>query len=110
MTSTGWFQAPLGTGAASKLTAYWRAANYLAVGQIYLLDNPLLRERLRIEYVEAAAARTLGNVSRPQLHLRPKSGNGATLPFAKVKVAGCRRSACAIVAQTGPVRRGHDGQ
>ena len=27
--------------------AYWRAANYLSVGQIYLLDNPLLREPLR---------------------------------------------------------------
>jgi phosphoketolase len=29
------------------LDAYWRAANYLSVGQIYLLDNPLLREPLR---------------------------------------------------------------
>jgi XFP N-terminal domain len=29
----------------SRLDAYWRAANYLSVGQIYLLDNPLLRER-----------------------------------------------------------------
>lgn len=26
------------------IDAYWRAANYLSVGQIYLLDNPLLRE------------------------------------------------------------------
>jgi xylulose-5-phosphate/fructose-6-phosphate phosphoketolase len=32
--------------------AYWRAANYLAVGQIYLLDNPLLREPLRPEHVK----------------------------------------------------------
>ncbi|HLI97379.1 MAG TPA: phosphoketolase family protein [Candidatus Baltobacteraceae bacterium] len=32
--------------------AYWRAANYLSVGQIYLLDNPLLREPLRIEHVK----------------------------------------------------------
>jgi xylulose-5-phosphate/fructose-6-phosphate phosphoketolase len=30
-----------------RIDAYWRAANYLAVGQIYLLDNPLLREPLR---------------------------------------------------------------
>ncbi len=30
----------------------WRAANYLSVGQIYLLDNPLLREPLRIEHVK----------------------------------------------------------
>ena len=31
----------------SLIDAYWRAANYLAVGQIYLLDNPLLRGPLR---------------------------------------------------------------
>jgi xylulose-5-phosphate/fructose-6-phosphate phosphoketolase len=32
--------------------AYWRAANYLSVGQIYLLDNPLLREPLTIDHVK----------------------------------------------------------
>jgi xylulose-5-phosphate/fructose-6-phosphate phosphoketolase len=35
-----------------RLDAYWRAANYLSVGQIYLLDNPLLREPLRPEHVK----------------------------------------------------------
>ena len=30
----------------NKMDAYWRAANYLSVGQIYLRDNPLLREPL----------------------------------------------------------------
>jgi len=34
------------------LDAYWRAANYLSVGQIYLLDNPLLREPLSAEHVK----------------------------------------------------------
>ncbi len=34
------------------LDAYWRAANYLSVGQIYLLDNPLLTEPLRPEHVK----------------------------------------------------------
>lgn len=34
------------------INAYWRAANYLSVGQIYLLDNPLLREPLKIEHVK----------------------------------------------------------
>jgi xylulose-5-phosphate/fructose-6-phosphate phosphoketolase len=34
------------------LDAYWRAANYLSVGQIYLLDNPLVREPLRPEHVK----------------------------------------------------------
>src|SRR6187200_3401161 len=34
------------------LDAYWRAANYVSVGQIYLLDNPLLREPLAVEHVK----------------------------------------------------------
>ncbi|TIN17709.1 MAG: phosphoketolase family protein [Mesorhizobium sp.] len=34
------------------IDAYWRAANYLTVGQIYLLDNPLLREPLRLAHVK----------------------------------------------------------
>jgi xylulose-5-phosphate/fructose-6-phosphate phosphoketolase len=35
-----------------RLDAYWRAANYLSVGQIYLLANPLLREPLRLDHVK----------------------------------------------------------
>ena len=38
---------PLTDAEVQTLDAHWRAANYLAVGQIYLLDNPLLREPLR---------------------------------------------------------------
>ncbi len=34
------------------IDAYWRAANYLTIGQIYLIDNPLLREPLRLEHVK----------------------------------------------------------
>ena len=34
------------------MDAYWRAANYLSVGQIYLLDNPLLRDPLTLEHVK----------------------------------------------------------
>src|SRR5262249_19769559 len=34
------------------MDAYWRAANYLSVGQIYLLDNPLLREPLTTDHVK----------------------------------------------------------
>src|SRR6266702_8076503 len=36
----------------SLIDAYWRAANYLSVGQIYLLDTPLLREPLQAEQVK----------------------------------------------------------
>lgn len=35
-----------------KINAYWRAANYLSVGQIYLLDNPLLKEPLSLAHVK----------------------------------------------------------
>jgi phosphoketolase len=35
-----------------KMDAYWRAANYLTVGQIYLQDNPLLEMPLKIEHVK----------------------------------------------------------
>jgi xylulose-5-phosphate/fructose-6-phosphate phosphoketolase len=36
----------------SRLDAYWRAANYLSVGQIYLLDNPLLEEPLSLAHIK----------------------------------------------------------
>jgi xylulose-5-phosphate/fructose-6-phosphate phosphoketolase len=49
------------------LDAWWRAANYLAVGQIYLLDNPLLREPLRAEHVKPRLLGHFGTV--PGLNL-----------------------------------------
>ncbi len=45
-------QEALSTDELTALDAYWRAANYLSVGQIYLLDNPLLREPLKPEHVK----------------------------------------------------------
>ncbi len=43
---------PLSHKQLQKMDAYWRAANYLSVGQIYLLDNPLLREPLKIGHIK----------------------------------------------------------
>src|ERR671935_282353 len=45
-------EGPLGADELRLIDAWWRAANYLSVGQIYLLDNPLLREPLAIEHVK----------------------------------------------------------
>ncbi|MCD6733477.1 MAG: phosphoketolase family protein [Burkholderiaceae bacterium] len=42
----------LSAGERRRIDAYWRAANYLSVGQIYLLDNPLLREPLTLAHVK----------------------------------------------------------
>jgi xylulose-5-phosphate/fructose-6-phosphate phosphoketolase len=43
---------PLAPDELRRMDAYWRASNYLSVGQIYLLDNPLLREPLRPEHIK----------------------------------------------------------
>jgi xylulose-5-phosphate/fructose-6-phosphate phosphoketolase len=43
---------PLSQEELSKIHAYWRAANYLSVGQIYLYANPLLREPLMLEHIK----------------------------------------------------------
>src|SRR6266404_2696394 len=43
---------PLSSEELRKMNAYWRAANYLSVGQIYLYANPLLREPLKLEHVK----------------------------------------------------------
>src|SRR5438105_957306 len=43
---------PLSTDLLKRMDAYWRAANYLSVGQIYLRDNPLLKRPLTLEHVK----------------------------------------------------------
>ncbi len=43
---------PLTEDELRSIDAYWRSANYLSVGQIYLLDNPLLRQPLRPEHIK----------------------------------------------------------
>jgi len=43
---------PLSPELLRRMDAYWRAANYLSVGQIYLYDNPLLKEPLKVEHVK----------------------------------------------------------
>ncbi len=45
-------QQPLSKEELRKMHAYWRAANYLSVGQIYLYENPLLREALKIGHIK----------------------------------------------------------
>jgi xylulose-5-phosphate/fructose-6-phosphate phosphoketolase len=43
---------PLSRELLRKMHAYWRAANYLSVGQIYLYDNPLLKQPLKIDHIK----------------------------------------------------------
>jgi xylulose-5-phosphate/fructose-6-phosphate phosphoketolase len=43
---------PLTPDMLDKINRYWRAANYLCIGQIYLFENPLLREPLKAEQIK----------------------------------------------------------
>ncbi|HEV3255475.1 MAG TPA: phosphoketolase family protein, partial [Gemmataceae bacterium] len=45
-------ETPLSAEQLRKMDAYWRAANYLSVGQIYLFDNPLLKEPLQLKHIK----------------------------------------------------------
>src|SRR5579871_2146356 len=48
----GTLQSPLSSQELAKMDRYWRAANYLSVGQIYLHANPLLKEKLTLDHVK----------------------------------------------------------
>jgi xylulose-5-phosphate/fructose-6-phosphate phosphoketolase len=86
-------QRPLSDEELRRIDAYWRAANYLTVGQIYLLDNPLLREPLTPENV------------KPRLLGHWGTGPGLNLLYAHVNRAIVARDLDAIFI-TGP---GHGG-
>ena len=58
---------PLSRKELRLVDAWWRAANYLAVGQIYLIGNPLLREPLRPEHIKPRLLGHFGTV--PGLNL-----------------------------------------
>ena len=62
---------PLSAEELRKMDAYWRASNYLSVGQIYLLDNPLLKEPLKREHIKPRLLGPLGHVAGPEHALRP---------------------------------------
>jgi len=66
MTPTARTRSP-GRREGELIDAYWRAANYLSVGQIYLLDNPLLREPLLPEHIKPRLLGHFGTV--PGLNL-----------------------------------------
>src|SRR5262249_60327239 len=69
---------PLSAEEPRKMHAYFRALNYLTVGQIYLLDNPLLKEPLKREHIKP---RLLGHWgTSPGLNLPSVALNPATNP------------------------------
>src|SRR5208282_862953 len=91
---------PLAAGELRAMDAYWRAANYLAVGQIYLYDNPLLRRPLKREHVKP---RLLGHWgTTPGLNLVYVHLNRAirTLDLDAILISGPGHGGPAIVANS----------
>jgi xylulose-5-phosphate/fructose-6-phosphate phosphoketolase len=86
-------EGPLAREELELLHGYWRAANYLSVGQIYLVDNPLLREPLRLEHI------------KPRLLGHWGTTPGLNLIYAHLNRLICARDLEAIFV-TGP---GHGG-
>ena len=60
---------PLMPEMLDKMNRYWRAANYLCIGQIYLFENPLLREPLQGRTDQTKAPWTLGNFTGTESYL-----------------------------------------
>jgi len=58
---------PLSAEEVQKLDAYWRASNYLSVGQIYMMDNPLLKKPLKREHINPRLLGHLGTSTGPNL-------------------------------------------
>ena len=84
-----------------KMNAYWRAANYLSVGQIYLYDNPLLKEPLKLSHVKplvvghwALAFSFARAIQRPSLEVwRGQEANAELAQQALSYRAKCNRAA-----------------
>ena len=62
---------PLSNELLSKMDAYWRAANYLSVGQIYLYDNPLLKRPLTLADVKHMLLGHWGTTADPATRAAP---------------------------------------
>ena len=62
---------PLSPDLLEKMDAYWRAANYLTVGQIYLQDNPLLETPLKLEHIKPRLLGHWGTTTGINFHLCP---------------------------------------
>ena len=82
------------------LDAWWRASNYLAVGQLYLLDNPLLREPLKPEHYQADDRRPLGHGTRGRtLSIPTSTGSSIKYDLDMIYLSGPGHGGNAMVAQ-----------
>ncbi len=67
----------LSPGLLQKMDAYWRAANYLSVGQIYLYDNPLLKRPLRERPYLSSSRKSSATYARRRVRQPSKGSENA---------------------------------
>ncbi len=91
---------PLGPEQLRLMHAWWRAANYLSVGQVYLLANPLLREPLKLEHVKPRLAGALGHDARAEFHIRASQPDHKGADLNILFIAGPGHGAPGVVANT----------
>jgi xylulose-5-phosphate/fructose-6-phosphate phosphoketolase len=65
---------PLSADLLDGMDAYWRAANYLSVGQLYLYDNPLLKKPLELAHVKPLVVGHWGTTPGQNLRQRIRQG------------------------------------
>jgi hypothetical protein len=86
------YGAPLIADELRKTDAYWRACNYLSLGMIYLLDNPLLREPLRSEPVRRVLFRSVQNASKCVNWTNSRTQPDTNLPKQRGRPTVCARA------------------
>ena len=91
---------PLTPDALHKIDAYWRAANYLAAGQLYLLDNPLLRQPLRPEHLKPTPVGHWGTVPGQTFLYTHLNRVIVKYDLNMIYVSGPGHGGSALVAQT----------
>ena len=74
---------PLVSEELRKIDAYWRASNYLAVGMIYLRENPLLKQPLKVEHIKERLLGHWGSVPGQTTVPTPWPAQGIWLIFSR---------------------------
>ena len=99
-TTTPANQPPFSPDMVHRIHAYWRAANYLSVGQIYLFDNPLLKEPLKREHIKPRLLGHWGTTPGSEFYLRPSQPGHQEADLNMIYISGPGHGGPGMVANT----------